>query len=135
MMTHLRCSLVTAILAVGMLSSARGQEDLVSSSDDQATLVAAVPATPSSGQALATDEPTPPQAPSDAAAVPAGGDPAPANKPWTIPQPCCLQQLGINIPGGWLNRASPATVAFPPTNSTAPNATNDRVGEYQLNQL
>jgi hypothetical protein len=59
----------------------------------------------------------------------AGGD-----KPWTLPQPCFLQKLGVNM-GGWLQQGITLNADRPADRFNGPNATNDRDREYQLNQL
>jgi hypothetical protein len=53
-------------------------------------------------------------------------------KPWTLPQPCLLQNLGFKV-GGWLEQGTTFNthnVAF-----NGPVATNDWANEYQMNQL
>lgn len=52
--------------------------------------------------------------------------------PWTMPQPCFFQNLGIRV-GGWLEQG----VTFNSDNVqyNGPVATNDLDNEYQMNQL
>jgi hypothetical protein len=57
----------------------------------------------------------------------------PSGKPWTIPQPALLQKWGINM-GGWLQQGITGNASNPPDRFNGPMATNDRSGEYQLNQ-
>ena len=59
---------------------------------------------------------------------------APAPKPWTIPQPCCLQRHGIRI-GGWLEQGITFNSVDPGDRSNGPVATNDIDSEYQMNQM
>ena len=57
-----------------------------------------------------------------------------ATAPWTLPQPCLLQNFGIRV-GGWLEQG----VTLNPYNSNdgfnGPVATNDWDDRYQMNQL
>ncbi len=68
------------------------------------------------------------QAPAESQAP---ADPEPA-KPWTIPQPHALQELGIKV-GGWVQQGATANGWNPPDGWNGPNATNDRTG-YEMNQ-
>lgn len=54
-------------------------------------------------------------------------------EPWKLPQPCALQQLGINT-GGWLQQGITFNAWNPADRFNGPIATNDRSGEYMLNQ-
>lgn len=65
-------------------------------------------------------------------ACPCTGDCSP--KPWSIPQPCFLQANGIKM-GGWLQQGITGNAANPADRFNGPVATNDRSGEYQLNQF
>jgi len=58
----------------------------------------------------------------------------PADKPWTLPQPCFLQRHRITM-GGWLQQGITFNGESPDDRFNGPVATNDRDGEYQLNQL
>jgi hypothetical protein len=58
------------------------------------------------------------------------GDP----KPWTIPQPCVLQNLGIKM-GGWIEQGVTYNALGREQGFNGPVGTNDFNGEYQLNQL
>jgi hypothetical protein len=53
--------------------------------------------------------------------------------PWTMPQPCVLQNLGIKV-GGWLEQGWTANSQYPLSHFNGPLALNDR-DEYELNQL
>ncbi len=53
--------------------------------------------------------------------------------PWTIPQPCLLQRLGIKT-GGWVEQGITLDAWNPADRFNGPIFTNDRSGEYQLNQ-
>jgi len=65
----------------------------------------------------------------EAAAMEAEGPP----EPWKVPQPGFLQNLGIGW-GGWIQQGITGNAANPPDRFNGPLATNDRSGEYQLNQ-
>ncbi|MHB1036731.1 MAG: porin [Pirellulales bacterium] len=53
--------------------------------------------------------------------------------PWTVPQPCLFQNLGINV-GGWIEQGITFNGEHPADRFNGPVATNDRADEYQLNQ-
>ncbi|MCE5301800.1 MAG: porin [Planctomycetaceae bacterium] len=55
-------------------------------------------------------------------------------EPWKLPQPVCLQQAGITI-GGWVEQGITYNALNPKDRFNGPIATNDRAGEYQLNQF
>lgn len=78
------------------------------------------------GTAQATDQPS-----AAAAAEPAPADPGP--QPWKLPQPCIFQNLGINV-GGWVEQGITYDSWNPVDRFNGPIFTNDRSGEYQLNQ-
>ena len=52
--------------------------------------------------------------------------------PWTLPQPCVLQCMGIKV-GGWLQQG--ITLNADGVDFNGPVATNDWDHEYQMNQL
>jgi hypothetical protein len=52
--------------------------------------------------------------------------------PWTIPQPCVLQNMGIKA-GGWLQQGWTANNQYPLSHFNGPVALNDR-DEYEMNQ-
>ena len=54
--------------------------------------------------------------------------------PWTLPQPCVLQNMGIKM-GGWLQQGITFNGNNPANGINGPVATNDWDGEYQMNQL
>jgi hypothetical protein len=58
---------------------------------------------------------------------------APAAQGWKLPQPTLLQKHGIAI-GGWLEQGITYNSLDPADRFNGPNLTNDRSGEYQLNQ-
>lgn len=61
-------------------------------------------------------------------------EPTPASgKPWKLPQPCFLQQRGIDL-GGWVQQGITYNALDPEDRFNGPIMTNDRSGEYQLNQ-
>lgn len=74
---------------------------------------------------------------SQAPAAPAAAAEAPAEAkppvPWTIPQPSFLQHLGIKT-GGWVEQGITGNAWNPADRFNGPIFTNDRSGEYQLNQ-
>jgi hypothetical protein len=53
--------------------------------------------------------------------------------PWKLPQPQALQQRGIDV-GGWVQQGITFNSVNPEDRFNGPVATNDRAGEYQLNQ-
>jgi hypothetical protein len=57
-----------------------------------------------------------------------------SDAPWTLPQPCLLQNMGVKV-GGWLEQG----ITLNPYNSNdgfnGPVATNDWDDQYQMNQL
>lgn len=55
-------------------------------------------------------------------------------KPWSLPQPCCLQRHGIKI-GGWIDQGITFNPNSPTDRFNGPVALNDRSNDYQLNQL
>jgi len=57
-----------------------------------------------------------------------------APKPWTLPQPCFLQERCIRV-GGWLEQGITVNGNNPANGINGPVATNDWDGEYQMNQL
>ena len=57
-----------------------------------------------------------------------------ARDPFKLPQPCVLQNLGINT-GGWLQAGITANAEDPADNFNGPLLTNDRHGDLQMNQL
>jgi hypothetical protein len=54
--------------------------------------------------------------------------------PWTLPQPCLLQHLGIKM-GGWLEQGITFNEYHSDDGFNGPVATNDWDDRYQLNQL
>jgi hypothetical protein len=54
--------------------------------------------------------------------------------PWTLPQPCLLQNLGIKV-GGWLQQGITFNPHNPSDGFNGPVATNDWDDQYQMNQL
>ena len=54
--------------------------------------------------------------------------------PWSIPQPCLLQNLGIKM-YGWVEQGITTNADSPASRFNGPVALNDRDGEYQMNQL
>lgn len=54
--------------------------------------------------------------------------------PWTLPQPCCLQRMGIKL-GGWIEQGITLNPNSPQDRFNGPVALNDRSNDYQLNQL
>jgi hypothetical protein len=52
---------------------------------------------------------------------------------WKVPQPAFLKNHGIAL-GGWLEQGITYDALNPEDRFNGPNATNDRSGEYQLNQ-
>ncbi len=83
------------------------------------------PPPPESAQANAAAEAT--QATGDAAAE------SKAPGPWTIPQPCLFQKLGIKT-GGWVQQGITGDAWNPADRFNGPIFTNDRSDEYMLNQ-
>ena len=56
-----------------------------------------------------------------------------AAQAWKIRQPAIFQRWGINM-GGWVQQGITGNAANPADRFNGPLATNDRAGEYQLNQ-
>ena len=56
-----------------------------------------------------------------------------APKPWKLPQPCFFQTHGIDM-GGWVEQGITYDGWNPVDRFNGPVVTNDRSGEYQLNQ-
>lgn len=54
-------------------------------------------------------------------------------QPWQLPQPCTLAALGVKV-GGWVEQGITFNGWSPADRFNGPVATNDRSGEYQLNQ-
>lgn len=57
-----------------------------------------------------------------------------ASDPWTLPQPCLLQRMGIQT-GGWLQAGITANGEDPAGRFNGPALMNDLDGELQLHQL
>jgi putative OmpL-like beta-barrel porin-2 len=57
-----------------------------------------------------------------------------ARDPFKLPQPCVLQNLGINI-GGWVQAGITVNGEDPADNFNGPLLTNDRHGDLQMNEL
>ncbi len=57
-----------------------------------------------------------------------------SNAPWSLPQPCFMQQMGIKV-GGWVEQGITLNPDNPSDHFNGPVATNDWDDEYQLNQL
>ena len=55
-------------------------------------------------------------------------------KPWTLPQPCALQKMGIKV-GGWVQQGITFNSKSPADGFNGPVATNDLDSRYQMNQL
>lgn len=92
--------------------------------------LAAKPAAPAPVSAPAPAKPAaPPEAQPQAAPCPAG---PPA--PWRLVNSPCLDNHGIKV-GGWLEQGITFNADNPADRFNGPVATNDRDGEYQLNQL
>jgi len=131
-MNRVAWMLAVAILGFGALDSARGQ-NLVFPAGVLGTSDAAAPLRGDSGQTPPADEnsagpPAPAPAPEAAEPPPPEGP-----KPWTIPQPCNKQRRGINM-GGWVQQGITGNAWDPVDKYNGPIATNDRSGEYMLNQ-
>lgn len=60
------------------------------------------------------------------------GSPAPG--PWHLPQPTCLQNMGMSL-SGWLEQGITFASHHPASRFNGPVALNDRDGDYQMNQL
>ena len=58
---------------------------------------------------------------------------APSPQPWKLPQPCVLQQLGINV-GGWVQQGLTLNADNPVDGFNGPVTTNDQSQQYQMNQ-
>jgi hypothetical protein len=56
------------------------------------------------------------------------------DKPWTIPQPCVLQQLGVRT-FGWLEQGVVFNSLSPADRWNGPVVTADRSNDYEMNQL
>jgi hypothetical protein len=90
------------------------------------------------GTLSAADGPTAPEPPASATLAQEFGDtevsaPAEEGKPWKLPQPYCLQAHGIDM-GGWVQQGITYDAWNPTDRFNGPEYTNDRSGEYQLNQ-
>lgn len=98
-----------------------------------------LPAEPSESPSNTPLQPAVPPVADNAAAAPA---PAPSSappadagpKPWHLPQPCFMQQMGINM-GGWVEQGITLNSRDPTDGFNGPIATNDLDRQYQLNQL
>jgi hypothetical protein len=73
------------------------------------------------------------QQPSEEAFVAPAPPPPEEPKPWKIPQPCLLQKLGIDM-SGWVQQGITFNAWNPVDRFNGPVYTNDRSGEYMLNQ-
>ena len=54
--------------------------------------------------------------------------------PWTLPQPCALQRMGVRV-GGWLQQGITFNSQSPASGFNGPVGTNDWDSEYQMNQF
>jgi hypothetical protein len=105
---------------------AEGTEDYVS----LGSALTPPPVTPADPIASSAEAPAP-------AAQPCPCEPrcrCQAQEPWKLPQPCFLQRHGI-VMGGWLQQGITLNTTDPTDGFNGPVATNDRAGEYELNQL
>ncbi|MFZ5828996.1 MAG: outer membrane beta-barrel protein [Planctomycetota bacterium] len=59
---------------------------------------------------------------------------AAAPQPWTLPQPCFLQRMGVRM-GGWVEQGITFNGAGRGDGFNGPVGLNDLVGEWQMNQL
>ncbi len=66
--------------------------------------------------------------------LPASVQTAETDKPWTLPQPGVLQDMGINV-SGWLEAGLTLNSLSPSDRWNGPVATNDRSNEFEMNQL
>ncbi|WP_231615358.1 porin [Novipirellula artificiosorum] len=57
-----------------------------------------------------------------------------AAEPWSMPQPCFLQQSGFKV-GGWLQQGFTSNASNPEDGFNGPLGTNDWDDRYQLNQF
>jgi hypothetical protein len=80
-----------------------------------------------------TPAPVASQESSEAAFVAPASEPAAEPKPWKIPQPAVLQKLGIDM-SGWVQQGITFNAWNPADRFNGPIFTNDRSGEYMLNQ-
>ena len=62
------------------------------------------------------------------------GRPSLSDEPWTLPQPCLFQQLGIRF-GGWIDAGVSVVGNMPADRYNGVVTFNDRDGEPQLNQF
>jgi hypothetical protein len=140
----LACSIGVVFAAIGTWSWADGPEGVILYQPvglvaEQATPDAPVPPVPPSDSPSNTP-PQPPAAPTtDSATAPAAApSPAPpadaGPKPWHLPQPCFMQQMGINM-GGWAEPGITLNSSDPADGFNGPIATNDLDRQFQLNQL
>lgn len=60
--------------------------------------------------------------------------PPPGPQPWKLPQPCCLQSMGIDV-GGWIQQGISFNNWGSSNEFNGPISTNDLNSQYQLNQL
>jgi len=88
------------------------------------------PGSAPAGAATGAQGTAPAEAAQPAAEAPA--EPKPP-EPWTIPQPSFLQHLGIKT-GGWVEQGITGNAWNPTDRFNGPIFTNDRSGEYQMNQ-
>jgi hypothetical protein len=80
------------------------------------------------------DPQTPSPSPSDQPAAAPACECEDANKPWTLPQPCFLQRMGVTV-GGWIDQGYSAAGRRATDGFNGVQTFNDRDREYQLNQL
>jgi hypothetical protein len=80
-----------------------------------------------------TPAPVASQESSEAAFVAPAAQPDPEPKPWKLPQPSILQKLGIDM-SGWVQQGITFNAWNPTDRFNGPVYTNDRSGEYMLNQ-
>jgi hypothetical protein len=103
-----------------MFESAKGQTAAAPAQSDRAQVA------PTDQYAQETQAPE--SGPASDAPPPDAG-----SQPWTIPQPGLFQKLGIKT-GGWVQQGITGNAWNPPDRFNGPLATNDRAGEYMLNQ-
>jgi hypothetical protein len=141
----------TALFVCGLLACLTSK----AFSQDPASSALAQPASVTEATADAANEPpssspsnappappaqTPAEKPAPAAApvTAAAAEPCPAAdagpKPWHLPQPCVLQNLGINL-GGWLQQGITFNSRNPADGFNGPLTTNDFDSQYQMNQF
>jgi hypothetical protein len=126
-------TICVSLLAVGICGAAYGSGGDLGPALDALQTAQAAPLPKDGGSGAAAAQTPSKYVEPDAAATVGEEPPAPPPKPWKLPQPCFFQKAGIDM-GGWVQQGITGNAWNPADGFNGPITTNDRSGEYMLNQ-